>query len=407
MADGDGSACPCRGGVDVTSRPQPLGDDLPEVGAGPRDDLRDRAGRAGRRTVGVRAPIALAHSPAASAQPRAADVDDPARRVPPAAEPRPSAPGTAPQTTALAAPPPPAPVPPTSAPRTVVVAQPRRAWGPTRVITVVVAWVLVTLACAALVAYLLGPLVQNREQRALLEDFRVALDEAAGESLFSDLDEEVGPPEAGSPVAILEIERLRLQQIVVEGVAPSQTQSGPGHVPGTGGLGQPGNAGVVARRLAFGGPFRQLASMAPGDAIVVTTEQGQSLYTVSAVERGADPQEAFAPSEGDQLTLATSGESLPWASDRGVVVRADLEGRPFVPSPQGTRSAAQDGRHGETAAWGWLIVYAVLFAIAAAAATVLYRRWMSLSTYLITTPALVALAVLAAESGTRLLPAWF
>lgn len=388
----------------MTSRPQALGDDLPEAGAGPRDDLR---GRAGRRTVGGRAPIALAHGPAAGAQLRAPDVDDPARGVP--GRPRPSAPGTAPGTTALAAPPlpPPAPVPPTPAPRTVVVAQPRRAWGPTRVITVVVAWVLVTLACAALVAYLLGPLVQNRQQRALLEDFRIALDEAAGESLFSDLDEEVGPPEAGSPVAILEIERLRLQQIVVEGVAPSQTQSGPGHVPGTGGLGQPGNAGVVARRLAFGGPFRQLASMAPGDAIVVTTEQGQSLYTVSAVERSADPEAAFAPSEGDQLTLATSGDALPWATDRGVVVRADLEGRPFVPSPQGTRSAAQDGRHGETAPWGWLIVYAVLFAIAAAAATVLYRRWMSLSTYLITTPALVALAVLAAESGTRLLPAWF
>jgi len=122
---------------------------------------------------------------------------------------------------------------------------------------------------------------------------------------------------------------------VVEGVAPSQTQSGPGHVPGTGGLGQPGNAGVVARRLAFGGPFRQLASMAPGDAIVVTTEQGQSLYTVSAVERGADPQEAFAPSEGDQLTLATSGESLPPGLDH------DRRFLPAIVYPQPHQQAAR------------------------------------------------------------------
>lgn len=287
-----------------------------------------------------------------------------------------------------------------------VVVVPRRPWGPTRVVTVVVAWVLVALACAGLVAYLLGPLVQNRQQRALLEGFRVALDEAAGESLFSDT-EEPGPPELGAPVAILEIERLRLQQLVVEGAGPSQTQSGPGHVPGTGGLGQPGNAGVVGRRLAFGGPFRQLASMEPGDPIVVTTEQGQSLYEVRTVERSAAPEESFAPAEGDQLTLVTSADSLPWATDRGVVVTADLQGRPFVPTPQGSRSAVQDGRHGETAALGLLIVYGVLFAAVAAAATLLYRRWMSLSTYLLTTPALVALAVLAAESGTRLLPAWF
>jgi len=298
-------------------------------------------------------------------------------------------------------------VPVAAPPRAVVVAPGRRPWSPARVVVVTIAWVLVTLVCAGLVAYLLGPLVQNRQQRALLEDFRVELDEAAGESLFREDDEVAGPPELGVPVAILEIERLRFQQLVVEGVAPGQTQTGPGHVPGTGGLGQPGNAGVVARRLGFGGPFRLLATLERGDPIVVTTAQGQTLYEVSAVERSDTPETAFEPSQGDQLTLVTSADPLPWTTDLGVVVTADLQGRPFVPSPQGTRSSAQDGRHGESAAWGWLIVFAVLFAATAVLATLLYRRWMSLSTYLLTTPAMVALAVLAAEAGTRLLPAWF
>ena len=43
---------------------------------------------------------------------------------------------------------------------------------------------------------------------------------------------------------------LRLSQVAVEGVGPEQTRKGPGHVPGTAGLGQPGNAAVVGRRAA-------------------------------------------------------------------------------------------------------------------------------------------------------------
>lgn len=283
----------------------------------------------------------------------------------------------------------------------------RPALQPRRVAVVTVAWLLVTLACAGIVAYLLGPLSHNRQQRLLLEDFRQELEQGAGESLFSESNAPTAFVEPGQPLAILQIERLRLQQVVLEGVAPSQTQAGPGHVPGTGGLGQPGNAAVVGRRQAFGGPFRELDRLQEGDPIVVTTAQGSSLYEVRAVERTDDLDAAYEATDDDRLTLVSSDEPAPWSAGGALVVTADLQGRPFVPAPQGSRSVAQDGRHGEPAAWGWLIVYLVLFAAAAGVATVLYRRWLSLSTYLLTTPVMVAFAVLATEAGSRLLPAWF
>ena len=64
------------------------------------------------------------------------------------------------------------------------------------------------------------------------------------------------PPLPGAPVGVLAIPALGINQAVVEGVGSSQTVSGPGHVPGTAGLGQPGNAAVVGRNAGYGGRLR-------------------------------------------------------------------------------------------------------------------------------------------------------
>ena len=116
----------------------------------------------------------------------------------------------------------------------------------------VVAWVVATVLAAAVVCYGFGPLFQQRDQRSLMMAYRTAIYDASvavvgpGQQVAVPL-----PPTPGTPVGILEIGAIGLQQVVVEGVAPSQTESGPGHVPGTAGLGQPGNAVVVARRTLW------------------------------------------------------------------------------------------------------------------------------------------------------------
>ncbi len=281
---------------------------------------------------------------------------------------------------------------------------------PRRIAALVVAWLLLLLLAALAVLYPLGPLFQRRDQHRLLGGFRTEVQQAADatQGLAGLIDAEMPTaPATGDAVAILDLGGLRIQQVVLEGVGADQTRQGPGHVPGTAGLGQPGNSAVVARRTGWGGPFDRLAELEPGTRIVATTVQGQSVYVVRKVsERPLRPATDLGPSDDDRLTLVTSASRWPLATDRAVVVEARLDGRPFEPTPQGGRSVADDGRQGDPDGWPSFALFAGLYAGATLGAAVLYRRWRPLTAYLLTTPALVVFALLAGESLTRLLPAW-
>lgn len=282
-------------------------------------------------------------------------------------------------------------------------------WTPRRIGLVGVVWLVVTVVCAGLVAYGLGPLFESRHQRALLRQARADIAHAVGEqqSLFGG-QERPRAAELGEPVAILQVPRLGLQQVVAEGADPARTQAGPGHVPGTAGPGQPGNSAVVARRYGFGAPFRGLGSLRPGDNIIISTTQGQSVYTVRSVatRQSFAHGDPYAPSTDDRLTLVSSSSAAPWEGRHGIVVVAVMSGLPYPATPQGGRSHLQNGRHSDTSAVAQIVLYGVMFGAAAVGAVLLYRRWLSLSTYLITAPIMLTLIVLAAEAAVRLLPAW-
>src|SRR5262249_181242 len=61
------------------------------------------------------------------------------------------------------------------------------------------------------------------------------------------------------------------------------TRAGPGHVPGSAGLGQEGNSVVVGRRNGYGAPFAGLSGVRRGASVLVTTTQGQSVYKVRSI----------------------------------------------------------------------------------------------------------------------------
>ncbi len=165
---------------------------------------------------------------------------------------------------------------------------------PRRLVGLVAMWTGVSVAALGLVFFQLGPVMAERDQRSLLADYRVELRQGsfAGETLAGATTTTDRAPERGSPVAILEIGRIGVQDVVLEGATASVTRSGPGHVPGTAGLGQPGNSVVVARRNGYAASFAGLQRLRGGDRIVVTTGQGQSVYEVDGVcakEVEADP----------------------------------------------------------------------------------------------------------------------
>lgn len=273
------------------------------------------------------------------------------------------------------------------------------------------AWLVLLLLAVVAVLYPLGPLFQRREQHRLLSGFRVKVQQAADakQGLAGVLNaKKPVAPVVGDPVAILDLGGgLRIQQVALEGVGPDQTRRGPGHVPGTAGLGQPGNSVVVGRRTGWGAPLARLGKLGEGDKIVATTTQGQSVYAVQSVKRQTlKPTSLYGPSNDDRLTLVTSASRSPFARSEALVVRAKLQGQPFEPTPQGGRTSVADGRHGDRSAVPLLVLFGLGYVVAAALAGLLYRRWRPLTAYLLTTPALVVFAILAGEAGTRLFPAW-
>ncbi|HWW52340.1 MAG TPA: sortase [Acidimicrobiales bacterium] len=309
----------------------------------------------------------------------------------------------------------------------------RRQWWPTvqrttsahRVRALFGLWFVAVVAGMALVIYGLGPFFQQRDQRHLMKSARADISRAANEATgllgVTTPTKAVAP---GSPVGILEIGAIRLQQVVVEGVGPEQTRAGPGHVPGTAGLGQPGNSVIVGRRTAFGGPFKSLGDLKKGKSILVTTNQGQSVYRIASVKHrslqgagssqsSSDSQQLnssidsiYGPSKEDRLTLITSSNSLPWNDSSAVVVVAKLDGTAFAPTPQGARLDSDIGTQRDSGASASIVLALVLYGVTISASLLLYRRLQPRTAYLLTIGPILAMTIIAGETLSRAFPAW-
>ncbi|MDQ6911137.1 MAG: sortase, partial [Actinomycetota bacterium] len=282
---------------------------------------------------------------------------------------------------------------------------------PRRTALMVGVWLIVLLLGTYVVLYGLGPLFQQREQHRLIGSYRGAIARASNQSsgLFG-VEVPTKAPDPGAPVAILEIGKLSVQQVVVEGVASSQTRAGPGHVAGTAGPGQPGNSVIVGRAHAFGKPLSGLAQLRKGSRILVTTTQGQSVYVVDDVRHvdlsGKTIDETYGRSKDDRLTLITSSSSVPWNGSAAIVAVAKMETVPFVQTPQGGRVSGHSGMDGESGALSSVILCLALYGCVMAGSVFAYRRLSLTSAYLLTIAPAAAVTVIAAETLSRLLPAW-
>lgn len=283
---------------------------------------------------------------------------------------------------------------------------------PRRAALLLVSWFLVLVVGTGLVLYGFGPLFQRREQHRLLGQYRVAVTQASNQaSGLRGVEIPKKAPDPGSPVGILEIGRVAMQQVVVEGVASSNTRAGPGHVPGTAAPGQPGNSVIVGRAHSFGKPFSALSRLRKGNKILVTTTQGQSVYTVESVQHpslgtGARVDKIYGPTSDDRLTLVTSSSATPWNGSDAIVVVAKMETVPFAPTPQGGRISAQTGLGGESGALAAAVLALSLYGAVMAGSVFIYRRFSLPTAYLLTIAPAAAATVICAETLSRLFPAW-
>jgi len=110
-------------------------------------------------------------------------------------------------------------------------------------------------------------------------------------------------PVDGEPMARLEIPRLGVSVVVVEGVAGGDLRRAIGHIPGTAFPWQSGNVGIAGHRDTF---FRCLRSIRRNDVITLTTLEKVYRYRVISTDvvHPCDV-EVLAPGGNDSLTLVT------------------------------------------------------------------------------------------------------
>ena len=113
----------------------------------------------------------------------------------------------------------------------------------------------------------------------------------------------VAPAVAGSLIGRIEIPRLLLSVVVMEGVDKTTLRRAVGHIPGTALPGEAGNVGLAGHRDTF---FRPLKDVKIKDEIQISTLKGTYKYEVESL-RIVEPENVgvLARSGENVLTLVT------------------------------------------------------------------------------------------------------
>lgn len=110
-------------------------------------------------------------------------------------------------------------------------------------------------------------------------------------------------PAADGLIGRIEIPRLAVSVMVMEGTTSKTLRRAAGHIAGTALPGQPGNAGISAHRDTF---FRPLRNVRQDDIITLTTPAGEYRYRVASMKTVTpDDMSVLADSSTEVLTLVT------------------------------------------------------------------------------------------------------
>ncbi len=144
------------------------------------------------------------------------------------------------------------------------------------------------------------------------------------------------PVEVGSALAVLqfvrpgaEIPPVHAEPVfVVEGVGADVLRRGPGHYPGTGMPGQPGNFAVAGHRTTYGAPFFHLDRLQAGDQAQVTDRSGARHVYEVVEQRIVRPSDRSVlsrdPLGGGRPTLTLTTCNPRFSNRQRLVVFAEL-----------------------------------------------------------------------------------
>jgi sortase (surface protein transpeptidase) len=210
----------------------------------------------------------------------------------------------------------------------------------------------------------------------------------------------------GAPLARIEIPAIGVDEIIVEGTSAATLTAGPGHRRDTVLPGQVGVSILMGRATAYGGPFRRIQELPPGETLSVITGQGEQIYRVLGVRYAGDPSIAY--TAGTSRLVMETARGAPFMPSG--VVRVDAELVSAV-KPFGTRQTTsatlppQDLEMASDFSTVWAAVFArPLRGRAAVAAGYCLRRFGGAKTWVVFVPVLLLSGLLVADQLTRLLP---
>lgn len=292
---------------------------------------------------------------------------------------------------------------PVAAPPIESSAAPAPAWS-----RLLVAVLVILATLAAWLVLFLGPLsalAESHAQSTLYSKFRGQL--ASG----------VTPPPPfapgstlhnGDPVAVLSIPAIGMSRdVVVEGSRSRDLEAGPGHWPGTALPGEAGSSVVLGRAFGYGGPFRKIAALTPGDTISVTTGQGRFTYRVVDSRGPGQPIPGVLGTAKAELTLVTAdngGWRSLWVPSHAIYVDAVIKGTPAADAPTAVPSAADAPMRSDTSNLIVLVLWLQLLLVATLALVWAATRWSRRQVWLVGTPVIIAVLWGVSLQFTALLP---
>ncbi|HYI46503.1 MAG TPA: class E sortase [Actinomycetota bacterium] len=148
----------------------------------------------------------------------------------------------------------------------------------------------------------------------------------AGDLAAKAVDYEAGRVKVGEPLTQLEIPRLGVDVVVVEGTTLSALQAGAGHYPKTPLPGEKGNVAIAGHRTTYGKPFNRMDELQEGDRVILTTPLERHVYEIEGQPRVVELDDWSVinryPKRGSYLTLTSCHPE--GSADYRIVVRANL-----------------------------------------------------------------------------------
>jgi sortase A len=194
------------------------------------------------------------------------------------------------------------------------------------------------------------------------------------------------PIHSGDPLGRIQIPRIGVDWVYVQGTSRDDLKKGPGHYPATPLPGQIGNAAIAGHRTTYGAPFNRLDELAAGDLIVIDSLLGQYVYVVreQLVVQPTDISVAD-NTPGPELTLTTCNPE--YSARERLVIKADMvversdepvagDALPIDDTPSDQLAAGlEEGLAGDEASRAPALAWGLVVTIVGLAWWFVYRRY--------------------------------